>query len=534
MIRCRFGVAVKTTLVSALIFLMISGRVPAGPRARKSALVPPDGPAADQWAKISALILSGLEQRNIPSVSIAVARKGTVIWERSFGWANRDNKISASPETVYSMASVTKPMTATALMILASRGLVDLDAPVERYIGPGLLTIYEGSARDATIRRLLHHTSGLPQHFNYFYADEPDQPLPLQDTIRRFGIIVTPPGRDFVYANLGFAIIGDIVARVSGRPLAEFMRDEVYRPLGMTSAVFDPDIHRPGNLAAEYDNQGGLVPFHTCDTPGAGNGYASARDLIRFGMFHLKDHLKDQKLILDDAAIDRMQTERDGAVHPGGGGNESYGLGWFFKQTAAGVRTIWHEGGWTGASVMLKLVPSEDLAVAVLMNVYDSEFVNRLADETIRAVLPDFEISGNTTAGRVQPPPPFELPTGAFAGEVRVSGRAISLILEKDGSGKITARFGGPESPPVPVFILPPAVLRAPGQFLGAFPGPVGDQAAARHPHRVFLDLKSVEGGFVGTASAMTMGGHNFSGVSDQRMHFHLPYRVSLKRTGSG
>jgi CubicO group peptidase (beta-lactamase class C family) len=517
--RHYFRTAIKVAIVSAAITLT-EGAVPA------------DAPGDEQWARIGVLISSGLEQRNIPSVSIAIARKGRVIREQSFGWANREKRIKASPDTVYSLASITKSMIATGLMVLARGGQVDLDAPVERYIGPGRLTIYEGRAEDVTVRRLLHHTAGLPQHFNYFYTDEADQPRPLEETFRRFAIIVQPPGAEFGYANLGYAMIGHIIARVSGKPLEAFMREDVFRPLGMTAAVFDPDPRHPGDIAVEYDNRGGTVPFHECDTPGAGHAYASVRDLIRFGMFHLKDHLKDQKPILDDVTIDRMQTEKDGTVHKGGG-NESYGLGWFIGETASGVRTVWHEGGWTGASAMLKFVPSEDIAVAVAMNVFDTEFVNRVTEETLRALLPGYGTPEGPAADRVPAAatPTFELLAGSYSGEIRTFERTIPLILDKSDSGEIHAHLGDPASPPQPVFMLPPIVPRSPGQFLGAFAGPLGDPDAARLPHRILLDLRMVGGELVGTASAMTMGGQAFGPANDPRMHFHLPYRAFLKRT---
>ncbi|MGD0782912.1 MAG: serine hydrolase domain-containing protein [Candidatus Aminicenantales bacterium] len=480
------------------------------------------------------MILAGLEQRKVPSVSIAVARKGRVVWEQSFGWADRERRIPASPETVYSLASTTKPMVATAVMILARAGKIDLAAPAERYIGPGRLTVYAGRAADVTVRRLLHHTAGLPQHFNYFYADEPDRPPSLEMTVRRFGLIVQPPGERFQYANLGYAILGDIIARVSGKPLDAFLREEVFRPLGLATAAFEPDLPRPGRVAIEYDGRGTVVPFHVCDTPGAGQGYASARDLIRFGMFHLKDHLEDQKPVLDDDAIDRMQTEKDGAAYAGGAG-ESYGLGWFFADTAQDARTVWHEGGWTGASALLKLVPKEDLAAAVLINAYDSEFINRVADAVIQAVLPAYGTPASRPAGNspADAAPPFEPPAGVYAGEVRLAEKSVPLILEKDAAGKIGVRFGDLKLPLKPVFVLPAIVTRAPGQFLGAFAGPIGDSAADRRSHRILLDLRWTGDELVGTASAMTMGGQTFGPADDPRMRFYLPYRARLKRAAS-
>jgi CubicO group peptidase (beta-lactamase class C family) len=468
-------------------------------------------------------------------VSIAAARKGRIIWEQSFGWADRAKHIKASPDTVYSLASTTKPMIATALQILVRAGKVNLDTAVEQYIGPGQLTIYEGSARDVTVRRLLHNTAGLPQHFNYFYADEPVGPPALEDTIRRFAIIVRPPGEGFCYANLGYALIGHLIARVSGRPLPEFMREEVFQPLGLTATVFDPGPSHQGNFAVTYDKHGGIVPFHRADTPGAAHGYASVRDLIRFGMFHLRDHLSNQTPILDDAIIDRMQTEKDGTVHPGGR-DESYGLGWFLGGTNDGVRTVWHEGGWTGASAMLELLPSEDIAVAVLMNVYDTEFVNRVADETIRAMLPDYGIPKGQTADRLaaSTPPSFDLPAGTYSGEIRTFERAIPLTLNKADGGEVLVRLGDPASPPRRVRSLPSTVPRARGELLGWFPGPLGDEDAARRPHLIVLDVRPIRDELNGTASAFTPDGTGSgSADDDQRMHFLLPYRVSLKRSGS-
>jgi CubicO group peptidase (beta-lactamase class C family) len=533
--RASLGSTMLLAIIfTVAIFMMGIGRVPAGLQAQLEGGALGRASSDGRFAKVRELISSGLEQRNIPSVSIAVSQKGRLVWEQSFGWADRERHIKASPDTVYSLASATKPMTATALMVLARAGKVDLDAPVERYVGQGQLTVYEGSAKDVTIRRLLHHTAGLPQHFNYFYSDEPDRPLALEETIRRFAIIVRPPGEVFQYANLGMAIIGHVIARVSGKPLAKFMKEDVYKPLGMTSALFDPDLLHPGNIAVEYDNRGAVVPFHTCDTPGAGNGYASVRDLIRFGMFHLKDHLKGQRRIFDDAAIDRMQTEKDGARHRAGE-NEAYGLGWFIGETANGTRVVWHEGGWTGASAMLKLVPSEDTTVAVLMNVFDTEFINRVTEETIGAALPGYAVRGGQAdrAPASVAPPSIDLPAGTYSGEIRTFERAIPLILEKADGGEMQARIGDPASPPRRVRDVPAAVPRGPGQLLFRFPGPLGDKDSGRCPHNIVLALRWVRDELVGTASAMTLGGLGDQGVDDQRMHFLLYYRVSLKRTGS-
>jgi CubicO group peptidase (beta-lactamase class C family) len=481
-----------------------------------------------QWVGIADLITAGLASRNVPSVSITVARHGRIVWERSFGWADGARRVEASPTTVYSLASVTKPMVATAVMTLVRAGRVDLDAPVERYLAPGLLTAYAGTTADVTIRRLLHHTAGLPQHFNYYYADEPDRPAALEKTARRFGIIVRAPGSEFGYSNLGSALLGHVVERVSGVTLSEFLAREVFAPLGMTGALFDPDLLGHRQIAVEYDNRGNVVPFHWADTPGAAHGYASARDLIRFGMFHLEDHLEDQRAILDDRLIELMRTEGDGTVHPDGSG-ETYGLGWF-ASGANDSRVVWHEGGWEGASAMLKLVPSEDAAVAVLMNVFDQEFVHRIADSALRVLLPDWKapqpLASEQPSQRAIPP--FPMPAGTYTGTIRTSVGDVPLVLTMTEQGDLSAQLGDPASASRPVQQVPAFVPRSPGHLLVWFPGPLGDPDADRHDHVINLDLSWVRGELVGVASAMALDGIG-NAATDHRMHFSLPYWVVLR-----
>jgi CubicO group peptidase (beta-lactamase class C family) len=517
--------SVKSFTLGIFLMLVLAG-VPFVGQAQRPEPAVSNASADKRFAQVAEMIKSGLEQRKLPSVSIAASQNGRVIWEESFGWADQQKQIKASPDTVYSLASTTKPMIATGLMTLVRKGKIDLDAPAERYMGPSHFTVYAGSANDVTVRRLLHHTAGLPQHFNYYYADEPDQPRALEDTIRRYGIIVWPPGETFCYANLGYATLGYIIARTSGRPLAEYMKSEVFQPLGMANTVFDPDPNQHPEIATRCDNKGNIVPFLRCDTPGAGHSYASVRDLLRFGMFHLKDHLPDQKPILADSAIDLMHTERDGAVHAGPV-NESYGLGWFLGQSPNGLATVWHEGGWTGASAMLKLVPSRDVAVAVLVSKYDREFINQVTEEALRAMLPDYGSTEPQSAAQAKSPetPLVEIPAGTYAGEIHTLGRNIPISMEKKGTD-LHVYLGDPASSPKSVFILPAMVPRAPGQFLGSIPGPIGDADSERYPDAVILDLRLVGDELKGTASASTW-------PDDPRMHFYLPYAVSLRRAAS-
>src|SRR5439155_21219821 len=118
---------------------------------------------------------------------------------------------------LFSLASISKPITATGLMVLVQRGKVSLDRPANDYLGVGKLTGLAGDAGGATVRRVLSHTAGLPLHVQFFYSNEGVRPPTMDETIARYGILVSAPGETFRYSNLGFGIIDYIISRVSGQ-----------------------------------------------------------------------------------------------------------------------------------------------------------------------------------------------------------------------------------------------------------------------------------------------------------------------------
>lgn len=132
----------------------------------------PAGADEDRFEPVRQRIAKALVDRNIPSFAVAVAHEGEIVWEQGFGWADRENRVPASEHTLYSVASVSKPVTATGLMVLVERKKIDLDKPINDYLGETKLRARVGDAAEATVRRVANHTSGLPLHYQFFYADE--------------------------------------------------------------------------------------------------------------------------------------------------------------------------------------------------------------------------------------------------------------------------------------------------------------------------------------------------------------------------
>jgi len=349
--------------------------------------------ANDRFASVRELIRAKLADGSAPSIAVAVAQHSKIILEEGFGWADKEKKIPATENTMYSLASVSKPFTATGLMTLVQAGKIDLDKPIDDYLGEAKLKGWAGDARQATVRRVANHSSGLPLHAQFFVRNGP-YPVPSDDdTIRHYGNIVTVPGQHFQYSNIAYGILGFVLSRVSGQTYTDFMREAVFRKLGLTHSSINIAPGLEAFAAVRYDEKGKPIPLYDSDHPGACAVYSSAHDLIRFGMFHLKDHLADQVAILSDASIDEMHrsTMNTGTARTNNG--NGYGVGWGVGDNRAdGYHVLTHGGGMAGVSTELILVPSEDLAVAVLINARDNDSAYPVANAILKVLLPKWQM----------------------------------------------------------------------------------------------------------------------------------------------
>ena len=146
-------------------------------------------------------------------------------------------------------------------------------------------------------------------HWHLFYADKPQRVPGMDESIRRYGILVRPPGEAYEYSNFGYGILGHILARTSGKTYADFMRKEVFEPLGMTRTMILTEPGRVDNVAAKYDAAKKELPVSDFDHQGASAAYASVHDLVRFGMFRLGDEIPGQKRILKGETLAAMRTQ---------------------------------------------------------------------------------------------------------------------------------------------------------------------------------------------------------------------------------
>ena len=466
-----------------------------------------------EFGNIKNQIHDALRDRNIASLAVAVAKEGTFIWEEGFGWANRESRLRSDPHIAYSLASISKPITATALMTLVERGLIDLDAPINEYLGDAKVTAHVGvadgdrngmdpkeAADRATVLSIANHTSGLPLHYQFFHDDEPWRRPPMDVSILRYGHLVRIPGERYVYANFGYGLIDTIIERVSGIPFGTYLKQEVFMPLGMTRSALGIGPNLGPYTAKRYDLNGNPISFYDFDHPGASAVYCSAHDLVRFGLHHLKSPLIDQRPVLTNASIDVMQTATTSADP-----DDGYGIGWRIVPDNHGYRTVNHDGSMGGVRTRLILVPEANLVVAVLCNASNG-LPAEVADAILAECLPGFSATEPLSKDNdaLDGPPPFAPPPalqGEWSGRIHTYTGGVTVQFSIPETGPILVRLGGGLQS-----VLDNPVFKD-DRLKGAALGDIGTDDAARRPYTLGFDLTLRWNVLNGSVSAMSLPG---------------------------
>jgi CubicO group peptidase (beta-lactamase class C family) len=346
------------------------------PAARAAAQDGEGGPPAAVEA-LDAEIRAALAEGGLPSLTVAVVDRGGVVWSGAYGYSNRWARTPATPETVYLIGSTFKAQSALALLQQMERGAFDLDEPVRDWLTPFRIR-REDPTRPVTFRQLLTHTSGLPAAFGAHSVWGETLPPPLDAYVRDSLALVADPGTEVVYSNVGFALVGWLVERVSGERYADYVRERVWQPLGMTSTAFAPTPWMEERLAIPYvrGEGGALEPtvWLKADVWPAGVVYGTVLDQARWLAFNLGDGATaDGVRLLEPGTLEAMQTlqdQRHAARFLGAGwgyGPTGYGFGWW-TTTRAGERFFAHAGGVPGYSSFLMGNRDRGVGVVLLTN----------------------------------------------------------------------------------------------------------------------------------------------------------------------
>ncbi|UXI70533.1 serine hydrolase domain-containing protein [Tahibacter amnicola] len=389
-----------------------------------------------------------VDEGTIPSAAVAVAVRGKIIYEAGFGYADKSRQRKADATTPYPIASVSKAIVATALMTLYEKQAIALDAPALGYLDPATFVRPADEPR-YSVAQVLTHTSGLPTYATIDWEAAAGHPSNLAGRVATYGFVAWPPGENFEYSNLGYGLLGEIIAARGGTSLARYLDKSVFRPLKMRNSALPEGTGAPPRAAVKYDPAGNPLPPTRNDTPGAGNIYASARDLAHFGIFHLAERPRESNKPLSEATRHLMRTYREpnAAYRYYGGAN--YGLGWYHRtrQDKAPV-VVWHEGGMPGASALLLLLPEQHLVISVLINTNDkNDVAQAVAQQLVNSIdrsLPPLRFDPVEDFLPYAGGAPWE---GTWKGELVIDGdtHACSLTFNTNGTLRLDLPTKNPE-----------------------------------------------------------------------------------------
>jgi CubicO group peptidase (beta-lactamase class C family) len=283
--------------------------------------------------------------------SILVARAGAVIYRAGFGYANESTREPFQPTTVSSLASVSKPFTAMAVMMLAEEGALGYDDPITRFLPE--LTRY---APGVTVRHLLNHTSGIPD-VGDLGIDRPGLTNgQILEALVKESSLASPAGTHYRYSNAGWVLLAAIVERLSGRRMADFLAARIFKPLSMDSTYVreSPAAVQPA-FAMAYD----LFGQPSGDTNGTvGDG----------GVFSTVDDLYKWDRALAGSSLLRTSTH-DAAFTPPilADGRSTYGFGWNVR-IDHGAKILWHAGSTGGYRSYIERRPAKQVLIVMLTN----------------------------------------------------------------------------------------------------------------------------------------------------------------------
>jgi len=298
------------------------------------------------------------------SLSVAIIKNDKVVWLGAFGYANNDDKRLADTTTIYRLGSITKSFTATLLMKLVEDGKIKLDDPVEPYV-PEIRKLdgYKSNG-PFTFRELASHTAGLVREPDVRNADVGPVDKWQQKLIDciPYTSFNSKPAQQFLYSNMGYAILGLALERVTGVPYMKMIRDSILTPLHMDDTFFELAANKSGRLAIGMDNEKGSVNTALPMSELKGRGYrvpngglfSTPKDLAKFVM-----SLMNISPVLSKSSIAEMQQV------PKGGHN--YGLG-LMLNNKAGQNIIGHDGSVPGYTTEYAIDQDSGYAVIFMRN----------------------------------------------------------------------------------------------------------------------------------------------------------------------
>ena len=326
--------------------------------------------------ELDGILVNFMNEHKLPGLAVGIVQDGKLVAEKYLGYADLDKKENVSPETIFRIGSISKTFTGVGIMQLWEQGKLDLDDPVNKYLKTYKVQHVDPAAPPVTIRHMLTHTSGIGEVTSLLdflkpvagLGAKPETPeVPLSEYYKGCLRPEVYPGEKWAYANHAFATLGQIIEDVSGLPFAEYMREFVFAPLGMSDSSFLLTETLRSRLAKAYDFKKGHfapVEYLRIEVPAAGSVFSNVQEMSKYVAALMNDGANENGQIVKPETLELMFT-------PQLDFDERLGvnIGLYFVMTRFGEHRIsWHNGGWPGFVSSMFIAPDDKLGVLVFTN----------------------------------------------------------------------------------------------------------------------------------------------------------------------
>ena len=304
-----------------------------------------------------------MKRYRIPGCCIALVKNREIVWTEAFGYSDIESGRELTVITPMSVQSITKSVTAWGVMSLAENGLIDLDAPVSRYLNSWQFP-HSGYPTDKiTVRQLLSHTAGMPLgDFSRIYA--PGEAMPSgRDVVTWEALPIREAGAGFAYSNVGYNLLEILIEDVTGQSFSEYLRSEIFLPLGMESATFEINTSAAPYPPTGYNLSGDAVPVYLYPSMASGGLFATAYDIALFAAAGMGENP-----VLSTDSVEQMYKPEIRKIGIYGLVFEAYGLGHYIETLPNGMRSVSHGGQSSGIMTHYQSVPETGDAIVILTN----------------------------------------------------------------------------------------------------------------------------------------------------------------------
>lgn len=376
---------------------------------------------AEMEVFIDQIVNERMAEDHIPGAVVVVVRDGEIFFAKGYGFADLENQVPVTPDTIFRAGSISKLLTATAVMQLHERGLLDLHADVNTYLTR--FQIESPFSEPVTLHHLLTHTGGFGDIFIGGHAGSAEV-QPLGDYLaERMPPPAYPPGEMISYSDHGMTLAGHIVEEISGLSFAEYVDQNIVQPLGMarSGSALPPELR--AEVAIGYDYKNGVhhpYPYDFINIAPAAGFDTTAMDIACFMIAHLQDGRYGDAQILRPATA-QMMHQRQATNHPMLRGR-AYSFSEWLENNQ---RAIWHDGGMPGVNSRLFLLPEHNLGFFIAWNNNAGQLKLQFTSKFLDRYFPD-----ETVPTPPQPSPDFAADTARYTGYYH-DNRCSRHTLEK-------------------------------------------------------------------------------------------------------